>query len=127
MALHLSSDRPVLAPVRAVGCDGCMKLSITTTLVEQEAIVEHGLASFVEVGNALMAIRDGELYREDGFDGFVEYLESKPWGIGRTDAYQQINAAKVVSAIGGNGSPTIRKCARRVSAAPPARPRPTYG
>jgi len=64
---------------------------------KQERIVERGLAWFVEVGNALRRIRDEEFYREAGFDGFVEYLESKPWGIGANAAYKQIQAAEVVA------------------------------
>ncbi len=74
-----------------------MSVVATTTLQEQEGIVERGLASFVEVGNALRRIRDEEFYREAGFDGFVEYLESKPWGIGANAAYKQIQAAEVAA------------------------------
>ena len=36
-----------------------------------------------------------ELYRDLGFDGFVAYLESKPWGISRTRSYELIDAAAV--------------------------------
>ena len=70
---------------------------VLTTLREQEEIVERGLASFVEVGNALMRIREEELYREAGFDGFADYLEAKPWGIGANAAYKQIQAAEVAA------------------------------
>ena len=46
-----------------------------------------------------MEIRDNHLYREAGFDGFVEYLQSKPWGIGQAEAYRRIKAGKVVAAL----------------------------
>ena len=72
-----------------------MTTTTLSVLHEQEAIIERGLASFVEVGNALMRIRDDGLYREEGFDGFVEYLESKPWGIDARRAYKQIEASVV--------------------------------
>lgn len=76
-----------------------VELRGATTLREQEEIVERGLASFVEVGQALMRIREEGLYREAGFDGFVEYLESKPWGIDWNAAYKQIQAAAVVKVV----------------------------
>jgi hypothetical protein len=69
-------------------------------LAKEEAIIERGLATFFEVGHALQRIRDRELYRAAGFDGFVEYLNSKPWGIGQAEAYRQINASRVVEALG---------------------------
>jgi hypothetical protein len=71
-------------------------------LHELEGVIERGLSSFVEVGQALMEIRDGELYREAGFGGFVEYLEAKPWGIGRSRAYQMIDAATVSTVVETN-------------------------
>lgn len=77
-----------------------MSVVVVGTLAEQEAIIEESLAGFVEIGNALMRIRDEELYREAGFDGFVAYLEFKPWGISRARAYQQIEAAQVSNIVG---------------------------
>jgi hypothetical protein len=68
-------------------------------LEQQEQIIERGIKSFVEVGVALMKIRDEELYREAGFGGFVEYLESKPWGIGQAHAYRMIGASEVATVI----------------------------
>jgi hypothetical protein len=76
---------------------------VVSSLRENEAVIERGLASFVEVGNALMRIRDGELYREDGFGGFVEYLNSKSWGLSRTRSYELIDSASV-SAIAEIGN-----------------------
>lgn len=65
------------------------------TLEQNEEIVERGVSTFREVGTALMRIRDGEQYREAGFGGFVEYLQSKPWGVSQPYAYQIIDAAAV--------------------------------
>ncbi len=69
------------------------------SLEDAEAIIERHVHSFIEVGNALMRIRDDGLYRQAGFDGFVEYLESKPWGIGANAAYKQIDAARVYTIV----------------------------
>lgn len=77
---------------------------VASPLVEQEAIIERGLTSIIEVGHALMKIRDEELYRQAGFDGFVAYLESKPWGISQGHARRMIDAAPVVEAVAPIGA-----------------------
>lgn len=65
------------------------------TLRELEAIVEGGLKTFVEVGEALLAIRDRRLYREQGFDTFEVYCRER-WQWGRHYVNRQIAAAEVV-------------------------------
>ena len=78
-----------------------MTLVLTTTeatqLDELEAVVERGLATFVDVGNALAAIRDARLYRAE-HDTFEEYLLAR-WGMARQRAYQMIEAARVVENV----------------------------
>jgi hypothetical protein len=75
-----------------------MGSSLTTgekkQLKDHEATIERGLNSFVEVGRALTAIRDGGLYTDvdDTFDGYCK----KRWNIGRHRAYQLIESAGVV-------------------------------
>jgi len=74
-----------------------------SSLAAMEAVIEQNLGAVFETGRALMEIRDGELYREAGFDDFTEYLNSKSWGFDRSRAYRQIDAAIVhalVSPIG---------------------------
>lgn len=39
-------------------------IHVARSLEENEAIIERGLATFVEVGTALAEIRDNRLYRE---------------------------------------------------------------
>lgn len=68
---------------------------VLTTLREQEEIIERDLAAFIRVGNALMRIREDDLYHQAGFATFRDYLESKPWGIGENAAYKQIQAARI--------------------------------
>jgi len=68
-------------------------------LDRQEAIIERGLRTFVEVGNALRKIRDGGLYT-DGFPTFEVYIEERwPEIGGRRRAYQLMDAAEVISNV----------------------------
>jgi len=60
-----------------------------------EAIIEHGLETFVEVGNALLAIRDRRLYRASGFHTFEEYCR-KRWGMTKSYASRLISSVNVV-------------------------------
>jgi len=65
------------------------------TLIEHERTIERGLKTFVEVGRALAAIRDGRLYRTE-YASFEAYCDVR-WAISRPRAYQLIEAAEVVS------------------------------
>jgi DNA modification methylase len=62
-----------------------------------EAVVERGLATFVEVGVALMMIRGRKLYREQ-FTSFEDYCRSK-WGMSRIRAHQLIGASSVAANV----------------------------
>jgi phage N-6-adenine-methyltransferase len=66
-------------------------------LDELEAVVERGLGTFVEVGQALMEIRDKRLYREL-HDTFEDYCRSR-WKMSQPHAQRHINAAQVIGAI----------------------------
>jgi hypothetical protein len=66
-------------------------------LAELEAVIERGLHTFVEVGSALMEVRDGRLYRDD-FDAFETYCRER-WGMSKTHANRHIDAAAVVGAL----------------------------
>lgn len=70
---------------------------VTTVLAECETVIEAGLATFVEVGNALLRIRDERLYR-DTHGTFEDYCRER-WGISRTFAYDTMASAQKVSAI----------------------------
>lgn len=67
------------------------------TLDECEAVIERGLATFVEVGDALAEVRDHRLYRSS-HDTFEAYC-SERWGLSRKRAYDLIGAAEVVGAL----------------------------
>lgn len=79
-----------------------LTVSEATRLTELEGVVARGLATFVDVGNALAAIRDARLYRA-AHGTFEEYLQAR-WGMARRTAYQMIDAATVVE--------NVRNCAQ---------------
>ena len=62
-------------------------------LTALEQTIERGLQTFVDVGTALLEIRDTRLYRQ-AFSTFEEYCRDR-WGISRPRAYQLIDAATV--------------------------------
>jgi hypothetical protein len=60
-----------------------------------EETIRRGLHTFIDVGGALLEINERKLYLTSGFSSFTEYAE-KRWGISRSYAYRQIEAARVV-------------------------------
>lgn len=70
---------------------------VVPTLESCEQVIERGLATFVEVGNALLTIRDRRLYRQS-HDTFEDYCRDR-WGLKRQRAYELIDAASVVGAL----------------------------
>lgn len=68
-----------------------------TELTQHEEIIERGLKTFVDVGSALMAIRDKRLYRQT-HGTFEKYCLDR-WGMEVSGVYRYIEAAQVVSNI----------------------------
>lgn len=66
-------------------------------LGEAEAVIERGLKTFLEVGEALASIRDNRLYRAD-FDTFEDYAESR-WGFSKTHANRLVAASEVAAIL----------------------------
>lgn len=92
--------------------DDNLTTSEESQLAELEAVIERGLQTFVEVGNALMEIRDGRLYRAE-YGTFEDYCQDR-WGIERRHAYRLIDAAQVVNNVshGTQILPTSERQAR---------------
>ncbi|KKM45460.1 hypothetical protein LCGC14_1560810 [marine sediment metagenome] len=67
------------------------------SLSELEAVIERGLETFVEVGLALLAIRDGKKYREN-YSTFDDYCRER-WGWSRQRGYQLMDAAKMSTIV----------------------------
>jgi hypothetical protein len=84
-------------------------------LGELEIIVDQGMDTFVEVGSALMEIRDSRLYREL-HPTFEEYCVER-WGFTASRARQMIAAVKTVTAVTTQGLPAPRTegAARRLA------------
>ncbi|MEI6279066.1 MAG: hypothetical protein WCO94_11945 [Verrucomicrobiota bacterium] len=73
-----------------------ISLDESRDLIRLEEIVSKGIETWIEVGNALLEIRDRKLYRiEHGT--FEDYCRSK-WNIDRTYAHRLMSGAEVVNA-----------------------------
>jgi hypothetical protein len=87
-------------------------------LERHEAVIKEGLQTFAEVGNALLAIRDGKLYREHCHT-FEEYCRSR-WGMSKTHANRLVESAKVIENLTPMGAiPQSERQARPLSALSP--------
>lgn len=65
-----------------------------------EVVIRQGLQTFIEVGQALLTIRDKRLYRSE-FKTFEEYCNER-WGMRKTWLYQMIGSAEVISNLSAN-------------------------
>lgn len=83
------------------------ELTVTETsrLTDLETVIERGLQTFVEVGNALMEIRDSRLYREQ-HGTFEDYCRER-WAISKIHAYRLMGAAQVVTNLESNQLVTL--------------------
>lgn len=68
------------------------------SLIELETVIQRGLSTFVEVGAALIEIREGRKYREAGYATFEAYCLER-WNITDRRARQLIGAAEVNRAL----------------------------
>lgn len=95
-----------------------LSVSETTRLQECEAVIERGIKTFVDVGMALMEIRDGRLYRRD-YSTFEDYCRDK-WGMSRIHAHRMIEAAEVTGNLlpMGNILPVSERQARPLASLP---------
>jgi site-specific DNA-methyltransferase (adenine-specific) len=75
----------------------------STELAEAEQVIERGIKTFTEVGNALLKIRDGRLYRAE-FSTFEDYCRER-WGFSDSRARQLIGAAQTVTNVTAAGLP----------------------
>ncbi len=86
------------------------------SLTECEQVIERGLATFVEVGQALVRIRDGKLYRRE-HPTFEAYCQHR-WGFDRTYAHRLIESAKVRQVLSIDNSPAPANVAQSRELAP---------
>ena len=62
-----------------------------------EVVIKQGLETFIEVGQALLTIREKRLYRLE-FGTFEDYCREK-WGMSRQKAHQMIGASNVINGL----------------------------
>lgn len=65
------------------------------TLPQLERVIERGIGAFVDVGRALVAIRDRKLYKEAGFATFADYCR-ETYQVSRPYAYHLMAASAIV-------------------------------
>ena len=82
-------------------------------LGELESVIDRGLTTFVEVGNAIREIRDSKLYKES-HETFEKYCRER-WGWGRAHAYRQIEAADTVALVSPTGDIPNERIARELA------------
>jgi len=89
-------------------------------LARHEATIDRGLRTFFDVGAALAAIRDGQLYRRE-HGTFEDYCRER-WGLKRQRAYELIEAAGVVRHLSeiSDTLPARESHAAPLAALPPA-------
>lgn len=70
---------------------------VNRPLEQLEAVIERGLQSYREIGDALREIQERRLYRET-YSTFDEYIQGR-WKISRGHAYRLIAAARVADIV----------------------------
>jgi len=98
--------------------------NFTLSLTEQnefercEVVIRQGLETFIEVGTALMTIREKRLYRAE-FGAFEEYCRER-WGMAKTHANRLIAASETISHLTPMGPiPTTERQARPLTSLQP--------
>jgi phage N-6-adenine-methyltransferase len=98
-------------------------------LVQCEEVIQRGIGPFVEVGTALLKIRDGRLYRAE-FGTFEDYCRER-WGFGGEHARRLMRSAEVVQNLResppmGGLLPANEKQARPLNALEPDQQREAW-
>lgn len=96
----------------------CVTQKETESLAQCEAIIERGMKTFVQVGEALAAIRDARLYRES-HDTFEAYCKER-WGMSSSRARRLIDGADVAKSV-PVGTLSSERQARELSKVEPER------
>ena len=95
-----------------------ISLDESRDLIRLEGIVEMGLQTFVQVGEALAEIRDRRLYRTEHHT-FDAYLDKK-WKISRAHACRLIQSAETAKLLPTGNGPKSERQARPLAALPAA-------
>lgn len=76
-----------------------------TTFDACELLIERGLETFVEVGEALSVIRENRWHHDAGYRNFDDYCRER-WGMSRRRSTQLIAAAETIAELDGEESGT---------------------
>ena len=93
----LRRDPIAVARVQLVAPTGPADLRARRRLDELEAVIDRGIASFIEVGEALTEVRESKLYRLT-HGTFEAYLEDR-WNLSRSRGNQLMDAAAVSTVV----------------------------
>ena len=122
LATVLAESDTVIAQSDAADVAAELQLSTQerTRLSEHEATIARGSKTFIEVGNALAAIRDGKLYRRD-YKTFEAYCRER-WEFSRIRAHQLIASAIIADNLltTVNNAPTSERQIRPLTTVDPA-------
>ena len=77
----------------------------TTLLRECEDKIDRSLRSFVDIGDALLEIRESRLYRDE-YEAFEGYCQAR-WNITKSRANQLISASRLVRNLESNGDESV--------------------
>jgi hypothetical protein len=97
-----------------------LSLNEVQTLEHYEQIIAQGIKTFVQVGHALLTIREHHLYRAR-YSTFEEYCRQR-WDLSRPRAYQLMDAAQVIDTVSTivDIAPANEAQARPLTSLPPA-------
>ena len=95
-AVNINADEGPQVPQRE------LSISEVRRLEQCETVILGGWKTFLEVGRALVEIRDAHLYRRE-YRTFEEYCRHR-WEYSRAHAYRLIDAASVATALGSIGA-----------------------
>jgi len=103
-----------------------LSVSEANELQRCELVIKQGLETFIEVGQALLIIRDKRLYRLES-ETFEDYCRGK-WGMARQNANRLIAASEVISNLEPVGSitPQSERQARPLASLPPEQQRQAW-
>ena len=107
------------APVHPADVTPANPACAGTDLASREAVIERGLGTFIEVGNALVGIREDRQYRDAGWETFEGYCRER-WQISDSRARQLIAATQTVTTVtvAGLPAPSSERVARELVASP---------
>ena len=91
---------------------------VTRELAVQESRIAAGLSAFVDVGDALLKIKEAKLYRQS-YPTWEGYLQSR-WGMSESQSMRLISASQICREIAATGvtPPQIESHARELRSVP---------